>query len=186
MVFGSDGAAFSASRMESGEIGPRILRPPRIGESVVARADLPRQLGVTQLDGPLFDVQAKLRILKRQLVHIAEQPAEAHPVVSRKISPENRVRVVIDEPTNRIADFFPHHSGAVELRPDGLKGPLASFRPVNLTALGIKLTAVLSHQSHTDQIDGLRPLDELRVDPIFHTSPLGSHSLPSIISSVVT
>jgi hypothetical protein len=42
MVFGADAAAISPSRTERGEIGPGILRPPRVGESVVARANLPR------------------------------------------------------------------------------------------------------------------------------------------------
>src|SRR5271155_4837703 len=64
-VFGAHAAALRPGRMEAGEICPRISGPPRVGESVVARPYLPWQLGVTQLDGPLFDVQAELWEAKR-------------------------------------------------------------------------------------------------------------------------
>jgi len=138
MIFGADAASLSPGGMEAGEIRPCIPRPPRVSESVVAHTNLARQLGITQFDGPLLYVQAELREPKRQLVHVAEQPGECDPIVSWKIAPENRAIILIDESANCVADFFPHHSRAVELRPDGLKGPLVSFRPIDLSPFNSK------------------------------------------------
>ena len=114
-------------------------------------ADLARQLRIAQLDSPLFDVETQLREVKRQLVHVAEQPSERDPVVSREIPPEHRALVVLDEAANGVADLDAPHCRARKLRPHGLKRPLARFRPVDLAALGIELTAVLGHEPDVDQ-----------------------------------
>src|SRR5271167_3698984 len=98
MIFGADAASLGPGGMEAGEIRPCIPRPPRVRQSMVAHTNSARQLGITQFDGPLFDVQAELREPKRQLVHVAEQPSERDPIVSWKIAAKNRALVLIDEP----------------------------------------------------------------------------------------
>jgi len=106
--------------------------------------------------------------MERQLIHAAEQPAERDPIVSGEISPEHRAFVPIDESANGVADFFAVQPRTVELRANRLEGPLASLRPVDLTALGIELSTVFCDQSNADQINGVRPLYELGVEPILH------------------
>jgi hypothetical protein len=80
------------------------------------------------------------------------------------------------KPANGIADFLPPHAFAVELGAHVQKRPLTGLRPIDLVALRIELATVLGHQADTDQINGVRLLDELGVDPIFHVLPLTSRN----------
>src|SRR4029077_16573473 len=167
----ADAAALAGGGVEAGEERPRRLRPARVGKGVVTRSLLVWQFVIAQFDRPLLDVQAELRERERQVVDAAEQPAKGDPVVSGEISPEHRVLVRVDELANAVADVLARHSRARELRAHGLERPVAPLGPIALAALGIEFPAVFGDQSDADQIDGVRPLDELGVHPIFHPSP---------------
>jgi hypothetical protein len=152
------GSPFSRSGSEGREKRPGVPRPSRVEKRVVPGTQLVGQFRGARFDGPLFDVQTKLRIVEGQLIHASKQPTERDPVVSRKISPEYRVFVPVGKPANRIADFFPPHAFAVELGTHVQKCPLTCLGPIDLVALGIELAAVFGNQAHTDQINGVRPL----------------------------
>ena len=55
------------------------------------------QRRIAELDRPLLDVEAELRIVERQLLEAAEEPHERDPVVGREIAPERGMLVVIGE-----------------------------------------------------------------------------------------
>jgi hypothetical protein len=134
----------------------------------VPGAQLVGQFRIAQFDGPLFDIQTKLRIVERKLIHASEQPNERDPVVGRKVSPEHGVLVPVGKSANGIADVLSPHAFAVELGAHVLQRPLTGLRPIDLAALGIELATVFGHEADTDQINGARFLDKLGVDPIFH------------------
>src|SRR6202795_4993298 len=90
-VLATRGSPFSRVGSEGSEKRPGVPRPSRVEQRVVPGTHLVGQFRVAQFDGPLFDVQTKLRIVERQLIYASEQPTERHPVVSRKISPEHGV-----------------------------------------------------------------------------------------------
>src|ERR1700677_1139571 len=130
-IFAPRGAPLRRGGIEAGQESPCVPRPSCIGESVMAGPHLMRQFGIAKLDGPLLDIETKVRKPEWQLVHPTEQPTEYDPVVSREISPEDRVLVGIDEPANRVADLFPRHSDAVELRTHRSQSPFAGLRPID-------------------------------------------------------
>ena len=74
MIFAANGPPFAALGVKAGEKCPCIPCPSRIGEGVMASTHLVRQFRITQFDGQLLDVQAELREVKGQFVHVAEQP----------------------------------------------------------------------------------------------------------------
>lgn len=108
------------------------------------------QFWVAQLDRPLFDISAELRVVERQFVHVPEQPAECDPVIRWKVPPELRILIIVREPSNRVADVFPRHTFPTQLWAHGFKSPLAGLAPVNFTALGVELPAVFGDQPNTD------------------------------------
>lgn len=113
---------------------------------------------------PLFDVEAELRVVKWQLVQVAEQPDKRHPIVSRKISPKYRMLVAVGEATYRVADFLTRS----RLRTNRFERPFARLRPIDFAAFDIEFTAVLGHPTDADQIDGVGPLDKFGIDRILH------------------
>src|ERR1700722_7145643 len=132
LIFTARGAPFARVRVEANEKSPCIARPPGIGEGMMASTYLMRQLRIGKFDGQLFDVETELREVKGQFVHIAEQPAEHHPIVSRKITPKHRSFIRVNEPPDCVTDVLARHSRPLKLRPHRFKRPLAGFGPVNL------------------------------------------------------
>ena len=100
-VLVADGAALTALGMEICEERPGLARPASVSERVVAVLLLVGQLRIAELDRPLLDVEAELRIVERQLLETAEEPHERDPVVGREIAPEHGMLVVIGEDAER-------------------------------------------------------------------------------------
>ena len=163
-----DGATLAALGMEVCEERPSLARPAGVGERVVAVPLLVGQLRIAELDRPLLDVEAELRIVERQHLQAAEEPHERDPVIGWEIAPEHGMLVVIGEDAERVTNLLEAHALALKLRAYVLEDPRARLRPVDFAALRIKLPPVLGDEFDADEIDGERLCDELGVDPVFH------------------
>jgi hypothetical protein len=172
-VLPAGGASLLTSGMEASQKRPGLPRPSGVKQRVMLGALLARQLGIAQFDRPLFDVEAKLRVMERQFLEAAEQPYESDPVKGRKIAPEHGVLVMIGERPQAIADGLAAHTLAVELRTYVLLHPWVRLRPVDVAALRVELATVFGDDADTDEINRVRFRDELSVDPIFHGRALG-------------
>ena len=71
-VLATGGPPLSSGRSEASKKCPGIPRPSGVEQRVVPGAKLMRQFRIAQFDRPLFNVQTKLWIVERQLIHASE------------------------------------------------------------------------------------------------------------------
>jgi hypothetical protein len=107
--------------------------------------------------------------VKRKFGQPTKQPAQADPVEGWKITPEFRSIIAVCKNTKRLANLFSSNSQIAELGTNIFESPEVRMRPVDFTTLGIKFTRILRHKTDGDQVYRVGPLNELGINPIFHS-----------------